>query len=144
MHVLFCVIKNLQNARRNDKKFLKIVPFFRAFICKKISRLISVPNQLFYIPLRRYLMRLPTGRMWRLTLILSNKWRQTVEYLLRDIALVRRRGLRNQSPYSTTFKALFAQRQAAIFCSAYSHSTLISHFLNPHRLPLHQNICAYF
>ena len=42
------------------------------------------------------------------------------------------------------FQALFAHRHAAIFCSAYSHSTLILHFLNPHRLPLYQNICAYF
>jgi hypothetical protein len=42
------------------------------------------------------------------------------------------------------FQPLFAQLQTAIFCSAYSHPTLISHFLNPHRLPLYQNSCAYF
>lgn len=42
------------------------------------------------------------------------------------------------------FQALFAQRHSAIFCSTYSHSTLISHFLIPHRLPLYLNIFAYF
>jgi hypothetical protein len=125
-------------------QIIKTVPFSRAFYFKKISHHVSESNQIFYFPPHifgavsdRTDMTSCTYPVKQMT---SDRRISSVRFCIISKTMVK-----NPIPIFYNFQSsVFPTSRYNFLLCIFTLSTLISHFLNPHRLPLHHNTCAYF